>query len=161
MSQLTVLFTALFISAFAYSETLYISTLKAKLLKEPNAQSQILEEINRGETIEVKKAEGSWLQASYKNKTGWVSKLFTTKTPPLKNSDVNNTKQLDSDKVSRVRVNYENKGAARGLTDSGPKISRSGFEDNQKVYEGVKQIEKQEIKKEDLQKFQKEGKLKP
>lgn len=70
-------------------------------------------------------------------------------------------KQLDSDKVSRVRLNYENKGAARGLTDSSPKISRNGFTDNQKVYEGIKTIEKQEVTPEEIKKFQLEGKLKP
>lgn len=146
---------------FSSADTLYISALKTKLLKEPSAQSQTLDELNRGDSVDVKKIEGTWLQISYKNKTGWISKLFTTKNQPLKNSDVNNMKQLDSDKISRVRLNYENKGAARGLTDSSPKTSRNGFSDNQKVYEGIKTIEKQEATIEEIKKFQQEGKLKP
>lgn len=145
----------------AKAETLYISALKTKLLKEPTAQSQSLDEVSRGEAVEVKKTDGAWLQVSYKNKTGWISKLFTSKTQPLKNSDINNLKQLDSDKVGRVRLNYENKGAARGLTDSSAKISRNGFSDNQKIHDGIKTIENQEASPEEIQKFQKEGKLKP
>lgn len=160
MSQVFLL-TALFVSTITHSETLYISSLKAKILKEPSAQSQTLEEVSRGESIEVKKIEGSWIHVTYKSKTGWISKLFTTKNPPLKNSDINNTKLLDIDKISRVRVNYENKSAARGLTDSAPKANRNELENNQKISEAVTHIEKQEVKKEDIQKFQKEGKLKP
>lgn len=147
--------------SISQAETLYISSLKTKLLKDPVAQSQSVDELSRGEAVEVKKSEGAWLQVSYKNKIGWVSKLFTSKTQPLKNSDVNNFKQLDSDKVGRVRLNYENKGAARGLTDSSVKISRNGFSDNQKVHEGIKAVESQEASPEEIQKFQKEGKLKP
>lgn len=147
--------------SLSHAETLYISALKTKILKDPNSQSQTLEEINRGEAVEIKKTEGTWLQITYKNKTGWISKLFTTKNPPLKNSDINNLKQLDSDKVGRVRLNYENKGAARGLTESSPKISRNGFTDNQKIYEGIKTIENQQATVEEIKKFQQEGKWKP
>lgn len=158
------LFGIIFLSFARHSlagELVYISTLKAKLLKEPTAQSQIIVEIQRGESVEVKKTDGSWIEVTYKNKTGWLSKLFTSKTAPLKNSDVTNLKQLDSDKVGRVRLNYENKGAARGLTDGGPKISRNGFSDNQKVYEGLQSIENQSLSKDEIQKFQIEGNLKP
>lgn len=145
----------------ANAETHYITALKTKLLKDPSAQSQSLDELSRGESVEIKKIEGTWLQVNYKNKTGWISKLFTSKTQPLKNSDITNLKQLDSDKVGRVRLNYENKGAARGLTDSSAKISRNGYADNQKIHDGIKMIENQESSPEEIQKFQKEGKLKP
>lgn len=150
-----------FLNSLCFAEVLYVSALKGKLFQENSAASQVITEISRGEAITVKKVEGPWLQVTYKNKTGWISKLFTTKTPPLKDSDVTNLKQLDADKVGRVRLNYENKGAARGLTDSGPKISRSGFQDNQRVYEGMKYLEDQNLSKEEIQNFQSEGNLKP
>ncbi|MBN8537524.1 MAG: SH3 domain-containing protein [Deltaproteobacteria bacterium] len=141
-------------------EVVFITVLKGKILKENNSQSEALEELARGDSMEIIKMEGAWYHVNYKGKTGWIAKLFTSKSPPLKNSDINNLKKIDSDKVGRVRLNYENKGAARGLTDATTKLSRNGYEDNQKLFEGIQSIENQNFSKDDILNFQNEGKLK-
>ncbi|MCB0369619.1 MAG: SH3 domain-containing protein [Bdellovibrionales bacterium] len=150
-----------FVSLCHAKETLYVSSLRSKLLKAPDAKSEIAGVLARGTPIVVNSEQGSWLQVSYKNKSGWILKLFTSKNPPLKNSDVNNLEKLDRDKIGRVRVNYESKGAARGLTDSGPSISRNGYVDNQKFYKSIQSIEQQDITRKQIRKFQIQGKYKP
>ncbi len=153
-------FVSMVVQVCLSKEVVFVTVLKGKLLKENKSQSEVVEELARGESMEILKMEGTWYQVNYKGKVGWIAKLFTSKSPPLKNSDINNFKKIDSDKVGRVRLNYETKGAARGLTDATAKMSRNGYEDNQKLYEGIQSIENQNISKEDILNFQNEGKLK-
>ena len=143
------------------TESAYVNSLKVKIYGEPKSSSTVLAEFNRGDSLTVLGSEGNWLHVSAKGQTGWISKLFTSKTPPLKSDDIGKFNSLDKDKVGRVRLNYENKGAARGLTDSAPRVSRNSYQSDQKKYEAIQFIENQKIDIDAIKKFQNEGKLKP
>lgn len=142
------------------NQTLYISSVKAKLYSEPKVSSQLIGELNRNDAIEVLDTQGVWLKTLLKGKSAWISKIFTSQNPPLKADDVSRFNKIDPEKVGRVRLNYENKGAARGLVESGPKGSRNGYQDNQKIFEGIQFIKNQKIETNDIQNFRSEGKLK-
>lgn len=156
---LLIIFTSA-LKAFA-AETVFVNALKVKIYSEAKSSSSVLAESNRGDSLTVSGADGNWLHVSVKGQTGWISKLFTSKTPPLKSDDLSKFNSLDKDKVGRVRLNYENKGAARGLTDSGPRVSRNSYESDQKKYEAIQFIENQKTDADTIKKFQNEGKLKP
>lgn len=147
---------------FSYAgETVFVNSLKAKLYSEAKASSIVVSEIDRGDSLSVMVTEGNWIKVTAKGKIGWIAKLFTAKVAPLKSDDLKKFNNIDKEKVGRVRLNYENKGAARGLTESTSKVSRYGFESNQKSFEAIQFIDAQQTDLEAIKKFQAEGQLKP
>lgn len=104
------------VSGNAIAETRYVSSVKAKLLEQPNFKAATLVQLSKGQAVEILKTKGIWLQASANNKTGWVSKFLVKATPPAERVTVlpgnENTELKD---VRRRTSAITTAAAARGL----------------------------------------------
>jgi uncharacterized protein YgiM (DUF1202 family) len=118
-------------SVEAQSETLYIKSLKADLLSEPKAGSDVVGTLQRNDPVEQLGRDKNWIQVKSSSVTGWVSSLFVTKVKSAEKSSVLQT-EVDLSQNSRKRASaLTSAGAARGLrADSDAIFSKDGVENS-------------------------------
>jgi hypothetical protein len=98
-----------------------------------------------GSQVDVVGTEGAFLKISYKGKTGYVSKMFTSENPPVGKIDASGKPTEDSPQASaRKRSStFAETASARGLTESEKMRSgRGGSDDDKFSYSGVEWIQK-------------------
>lgn len=142
----------LVLTSFAvYADTRYISSAKAKVLKEPDFKAPILLELEKGNQVDVLKTQGVWLNVQAQDKTGWISKFLVKETLPLEKVTVlpgDDETQLKD--VRRRTSAITTAAAARGLAAAEDQ-SDDKYSDN---LDGVNYMESFRISSQDLQKFE-------
>lgn len=97
----------------------YLQSQTSQLKKEPQAQAPSLQELKRGDELNVIKKEGIWLLVKTSSNTeGWIPKILTSSVKPLGQAQLlKDTEKLDSNaKTSRRRTtDYAVSAATRGL----------------------------------------------
>jgi len=133
------IFMLLFLPSAVLAGDLYVQSIKARILSSPSLGSQIVVEANRGEVLKELEKEGNWFKVSYKESTGWVSRLLVGPKPPSGKVSVLEETEEKLEKGSRRRASaFATAAAARGLAEERARIS-----DQLKVdYDGLEWMEK-------------------
>ena len=93
----------------------YIKSKQAKLYKQKNTSSDIVDTLYQQDKVILKEQEGSWVNVDYKGKTGWVSKWLISNTMPSSRVQLLATQKSISNN-QRVRASlYSGTAATRGL----------------------------------------------
>ena len=136
----------LFFSAqavFAKSKA-YITNPTAKLGDKANLGASG-DALPVGTAVDVVGNEGMFLKVSYKGKTGYVAKMFTSENPPVGKIDSSGKPSEDSPQASARKrsSNFAETASARGLTESEKMRSgRGGSSDDDKFSDsGVEWIQ--------------------
>lgn len=137
-----------------FAADLYVQSVKASILSSPALGSQAVAEARRGEILkELEKLDG-WHKVSYKDKTGWVSKLLIGLKPPTGKVSILEETEEKIEKGARKRASaFTTAAAARGLAEQRARIS-----DKFKVdYDGVEKMEKLDIRETEAVDFVSKG----
>lgn len=117
--MIILLFLCMPLTVSAAAEVVYVSSVKAKLLSDPDFKSKAILMLKKGEQITVLGQKGPWLNVQTPDqKTGWLSKFLTKPTPPNDRVTV-----LPGDEgtilkdVRRRTSTITTAAAARGLAD--------------------------------------------
>ncbi len=71
------------------AEIRYVSSIHAKLLKQPNFKSELLKQLPKGSRLTVSRKKGTWLNVKTDNQySGWISKFLTKTTPPTERATI-------------------------------------------------------------------------
>lgn len=145
--------------AFA-GETMYIQSANAGLKKEPKMSADNIAELHRGDEVAILKKDGMWFEVSATGKTGWVSKLFMSPNKPVGASSLVNEVKSEF-KANRERTQPKAVAASTRGLDSSRSMSRvrEGRQLFQMDYPSLEVIEGMKIENEELNQFQKSGKL--
>ncbi len=100
------------------AETLYVQSVKAKVLSAPSFKADQVLELSKGDAVELIEQKGAWYQVSHSEHQGWVSRLLVAPHPPRsKVSYISGEDAETIDKGARVRASkVATAGAARGLS---------------------------------------------
>lgn len=96
-------------------ETLYVQSVKAKLLSAPSFQAKPVDVISRGNPVDVVESQGRWIKVQYQDKSGWINKLLLSSGPPLKKVTLLDEQPV-SQEARRRASSVATSAAARGLT---------------------------------------------
>ncbi len=148
---------------FAADPTLvFLQSQSSQLKKDPQASAPSIQELKRGDELNVIKKEGIWLFVKTTNKTeGWVPKILTSTVKPLGQAQLlKDTANLDSSaKTSRRRTtDYAVSAATRGLAAG--ERHRPGEESFRSNRLAVDEMEKNiKLSPEKVKKFKEEAQL--
>jgi len=127
------------------AEVMYVQAVKAPLRKAPQAGSESLLEIKRGDKVQVKKTEGLWHFVSVSNKEGWISKLMLAQHPPIGAASLSqevDQKSLEQQSRARPRARAESVATTRNLTaDSRARVNQDAFRKNLEAVEYLKTLQ--------------------
>lgn len=99
------------------ADTLYVQSVKAKLLSGPKFSSPVAGEVKKGDKLDIIGSEGRWYQVTTGSLQGWVNKLCVGERPPMARITVIKGNKFDLEDKARKRVSsFTSAGAARGLT---------------------------------------------
>lgn len=106
----------------AGSQTLYVQSYKAKIMKSPSFKAKVVATAQKGTELTVLSKKGRWYKVSIKGKKGWVSGLLVSQTPPMKKVSVFAKADKDISAKARRRASVmTTAAAARGLAEDGRK----------------------------------------
>jgi hypothetical protein len=132
-------------------ETLYVQSVKAKVMSAPAFKSATLGTVGKGHRFVVLGKERSWVRVRYDFQAGFVSALLLSPRPPM--DRVALIRAGDSDIAQGVRrraSTYTSAAAARGLTaDDRRRLNR----DEKADYGSLEKIESFTLGHEDVAKF--------
>lgn len=134
-------------------ETLYVQSVKAKLLSEPSFQAEPVDVISKGSQVEVVESQGRWIRVHYQDESGWINKLLVSSKPPL-----NKVTLLDEQPISqearRRASSVATSAAARGLTaeDRARLNMKDEFD-----YAALSQMESMKVEESEVWEFLNEG----
>lgn len=150
-----------FISQFSIAgELMFVQAATAKLKSGPSMSAPDVATLNRGTIVYPGKTQGVWIEVTANNKTGWISKLFISKTKPVGEAELmKNPSETDS-KVSRKRSSdFAVSAATRGL-QSNERV-RDGRELYRSNTQAVDNLDQLNIPDQQVQKFEEAGKMNP
>ncbi|MDY6933348.1 MAG: SH3 domain-containing protein [Spirochaetota bacterium] len=125
------IFAFLLFSSILSAEALYVSSMKTSLYSKANRKSAKIMTLKRGARLNLLSTKGLWLQVSFANKKGWVSKMVTSKNKPGPRLSILGSAGHNARIHARKRASSDVTAAsARGLVDddastSSKKRSRS------------------------------------
>ncbi|NCO12961.1 MAG: SH3 domain-containing protein [Thiomicrospira sp.] len=129
----------------------YISSNKAKVLKEPNFQADLVAELVKGDQVNVLDQQGVWLNVSVEKKTGWVSKFLVRETPTNDRVTVlPGDDQTELKDVRRRASAITTAAAARGLAATARAEASGDIVAN---LEGVRYMESFSVSSQELEQF--------
>lgn len=136
-------------------ETLYIQSVKARLLSAPSFQAQTLAVMDKGSSVEAIESRERWVKVGYHDKSGWVNKLLVASKPPLKKVTVLDEQPV-SQEARRRASGVATSAAARGLTaeDRTRLNEKNGFD-----YEALSRMESMVIDESEVWRFLDEGNM--
>ena len=140
----------------------FLQSQSSQLKKDPQASAPSIQELKRGDELNVIKKEGIWLFVKTKNNIeGWVPKILTSTVKPLGQAQLlKDTANLDSSaKTSRRRTtDYAVSAATRGLAAG--ERHRPGEESFRSNRLAVDEMEKNiKMSPEKVKKFKEEAQL--
>ncbi|PLA74128.1 hypothetical protein CYQ88_07760 [Hydrogenovibrio sp. SC-1] len=134
----------------AQAEPQYISSNKAKILKEPDFQAEMVAELVKGDQVKVLDQKGVWLNVSFAQKKGWVSKFLVKETPPNDRITVlPGDTETELKDVRRRASAITTAAAARGLAAT----ARAEAGDVVVNMEGVRYMESFSVTSQELEQF--------
>jgi uncharacterized protein YgiM (DUF1202 family) len=141
------------VASFA-QETVYVQSLKAKLLAAPAFNAGVVAEANRGDAAKVLEIQDRWYKVQLGDKSGWLSRLVVSDHAPL-NKATALDEQHTGDVSARRRASVATTaGAARGLTaDDRLRASQSGLTN----YVALEKVEKLTVSEQEALDFLSEG----
>jgi hypothetical protein len=108
----------LFIFALPYlaeAKTLYLKSMRAKLLAGPKHGTKVVLQLKRGATLSEVKRDKKWVQVKIKSKTGWLPSILASSKKPMQRKSLL-MKNVDISKNARKRAStFTSTAAARGL----------------------------------------------
>lgn len=144
----------LLIAPWAQATDFYVQSIRAPIMSDPSFGASRLAEAVRGTILKELEKKGDWYKVSYKDKTGWVSRLLVnTKAPTGRISVLEGSGQnLESGARKRASA-FTTAAAARGFAED-----RSRVSDKYKInFAGVERMESVKISDEAAMAFLQEG----
>lgn len=116
---------------WADADPLFVQSLKAKIMAEPNFKSKEIAVASRGDRLDGGGLKDGWYKVSVKNAEGWVNRLCVAETPPMDKVTAISADAADLGEKSRKRASaVTSAAAARGLSDAERKrMSDEGLAD--------------------------------
>jgi hypothetical protein len=148
------LVTFLLATSWVHAADFYVQSIRAPIMSDPSFGASKLAEAARGATLKELEKKGEWYKVSYKDKTGWVSRLLvSTKAPTGRISVLEGSGQnLESGARKRASA-FTTAAAARGFAED-----RSRVSDKYKInFAGVERMESVKISDEASMAFLQEG----
>ena len=142
---------ALISTALWAGNTLYVQSLKAKLLDQPAFTGKTLATLAKGQAVEVLAQSGRWYKVQQGSTQGWLSALVVAAHPPLDKSSVlkADDKRL-TDKARRRASHQASAAATRGLREG----DRSRASDEaQANYQALESMESTQVSNEEAALF--------
>lgn len=138
-------------------ETIYVQSVKAKVLSAPSFKASVLGEASRGTRLSSIGREGSWVKVSYYGRDGYVAAILLSASPPMaKNTMIRAGDSEFQQGVRRRASTYTSAAAARGLAaDDRRRLSGEDKFD----YDGLARVENYTVSDAELAKFMEGGKL--
>ena len=119
-----VMFALLLIAPWTQAADLYVQSVKAPILSAPSFGSAKLVEASKGDALKELEKKGGWHKVSYKNKTGWVSRLLIGTKPPVGRVSVLEGGSENLEAGARRRASaFTTAAAARGLAEDRSRVS--------------------------------------
>ncbi len=135
---------------------IYVTAATAKLKVEAKAGAADVVVLTRGKELEVVSEQGPWYQVKSDAQAGWVSKLFVSTQKPIGQNEMLKESAVTDEKMSRKRASgYAVSAATRGLAAS----SRTRGEQFRSNHQALEQLEKNQVKPEEIEKFDAEAQL--
>lgn len=151
---LLTLIMVLFSSTVLSNTNLYIQSVKAKLLEEPNFKSQLVIELKRGTQVQLIEKSGRWIKVKYETSEGWLSSLLVSSNPPLEKKSVLKGQEKIIKSMARRRASSNSTAAAtRGLRKSD---RARASDDSHADYQALEQVDSIKIKDAEAWQFHKE-----
>jgi len=126
--------------ASAFAASVYVKSLKARLLQSPKFDAQLVAEVDRGQELSLKEKADRWLKVTFTGKDGWVSELLVSDEPPKDRTSVLSNGAEDLSGKSRRRASaIATAGASRGLTKEG--MAALQAEDGRADYKALAKVE--------------------
>lgn len=151
------LFLTILLATFSASaeQAMYVQSAKANLMAGPGFDTQLVDVLQKGESVTFVKEQGRWIQVTYQSSNGWISKLLLADKPPMDKVSVLQGKQGQLESTARRRASTNVTAAAtRGLrNDERTRISDEGKPN----YSELQEMEAVEIKETEVREFHKEG----
>lgn len=118
------LLASLFIAPVSQSADLYVQSIKAPILTTPSFGSPKVTEAIKGEILKELDSKGGWHKVTYKNKTGWVSRLLIGTKPPTNRVSVLEGTGENLGAGARKRASaFTTAAAARGFAEDRSRVS--------------------------------------
>ncbi|MBF0363638.1 MAG: hypothetical protein HQK49_21645 [Oligoflexia bacterium] len=150
------LFINFFLSGTLSAETVYVRSLKAKLLSEPKHGSQEIAELSRDTLLNLKEKNSGWALVEYQKQNGWLPTMLITSTPSKDNDKnkagiLSGNNDVDLSQNARRRASaFTEAAAARGLQESSSDFFKNLNGEN---YQALKNMESYQMSEEMGQKF--------
>lgn len=103
----------------ASAKDLFVQSVKAKIMSEPNFKAQVIDTVSRGDKLEQVEAKDGWFKVKAGAASGWVNHLAVADSAPLDKVTVVTADAADLQDKSRKRSSaITSAAAARGLSDA-------------------------------------------
>lgn len=154
LTHYSLLMALLLAAPWAQAAVLYVQSIKAPILSAPSFGSSRLAEAAKGDALNEVENKGGWHKVSYKDKTGWVSRLLIGTKPPAGRISVLEGTSENLETGARKRASaFTTAAAARGFAEE-----RSRVSDKYKVnFNKVERMEAIKISDEQAMAFLQEG----
>lgn len=135
---------ALIASGPVFAASVYVKSMKAKVLAEPRFDSALVAEVERGQELALVEKAERWVKVAVSGREGWVSGLLLSDEPPKSAASVLDQGAEDiSGKARRRASAIATAGASRGLTAEGVKELQEA--DPKADYAALAKVEAQRI----------------
>lgn len=124
------------LAAFA-AESVYVQSVKAKIMNGPNFKSGEVGVANKGDKLTVAEKGDGWIKVSSGSLSGWVNTLCVSDSPPMDNIALVTAESANLEEKSRKRASaMTSAAAARGLSDEDRKrLTEAGKADYRALME--------------------------
>lgn len=113
-----------FIPSVVLAADLYVQSIRAPIMSAPSLGSQVIAEAHKSDLLKEVEKQGNWHRVSYKDKTGWVSKLLVGLKPPMgKVSLLEETEEKLSTGARKRASAFTTAAAARGLAEDRARVN--------------------------------------
>jgi hypothetical protein len=119
------------------ADSVYIQSVKAKIMNEPNFKSGEVGVANKGDKLTVTEKGDGWIKVSSASLSGWVNKLCVSDSPPMDKIALVTAESANLEEKSRKRASaMTSAAAARGLSDEDRKrLTEAGKADYRALIE--------------------------
>lgn len=143
---------ALSVPVQALAASVFVKSLKAKVLSAPKFDSELVAEVDRGQELGFLEKAERWVKVDVSGREGWISSLLVSEEPPKTGASVLGQGAEDiSNKARRRASAIATAGASRGLTAEG--IKELSAADPKADYAALAKVEAQSIDRAEALKF--------
>lgn len=109
----------LLLPVMASAKDLFVQSVKAKIMSEPNFKAQVINTANRGDKLEQVEEKDGWFKVKAGSAIGWMNHLAVADSAPMDKVTVVTADAADLQEKSRKRSSaITSAAAARGLSDA-------------------------------------------